>query len=316
MQGKAVHPLRIDREFRDLVFPLRKEGYQALEEILLRDGCQTPISVWNGFILEAFSCYAICLRNTIPFYVSEKGFTYREEAVRWICTRQLRRTDISDEMRRYLIGKLYLSERIVLYRQEEERVRYARQMNRQTIEPARIPSGRSVAGSIADTYSISWNSVVKYGDYARRMDEIRAKCEDVVPLLLSGRYKISCNSLAALSRMHADQIEKAIERMNPQCEDYVRYKNSRRIILPFSGVDGINATQTVKDMPVFDPDAEITALSLTVPFWTSAIVRVRDKTDMQSISDDARHKLVDALEELRTNINSLLTAAQEEEWKI
>ena len=311
MQGKAVHPLRIDRDFRDLVFPLREEGYMALEEALLEDGCRTPIAVWNGYILEAFHCYAICCRHAIPFYVTETEFTFREEAVRWICTRQLQRTDISDEMRRYLIGKLFLSERIILFRSEEARVQYASRRGRRHIEPARMPSGRSVSAAIADKYSVSWNSVVKYGDYAGRIDAIRGKCENIGPLLLSGKSKISFNSLIALSRMPPEQIEKAIERMNPQCEEFVRYKNSRRILLPFSGADGVQAPPTVKDMPVYDPDADITSLSLTVPFWTSAIIRVREKTDMQSTSREARHKLIDVLSELRNNTNLLLTAAQE-----
>ena len=42
----------IDQEFRDLIRPLMKNEYRHLEAALLADGCQEPITVWKGIIVD------------------------------------------------------------------------------------------------------------------------------------------------------------------------------------------------------------------------------------------------------------------------
>ena len=99
--------LNIDREFRDLIRPLMKDEYRFLEENLLADGCREPITVWKGVIVDGHNRYEICNRLGIPFSTQERHFDNREEAVIWICSNQLGRRNISDEARKYLIGKRY-----------------------------------------------------------------------------------------------------------------------------------------------------------------------------------------------------------------
>jgi hypothetical protein len=67
---------------------------------------------------------------------------------------------------------------------------------------------------------------------------------------------------------------------------------------------------SVKDMPVFDPDAEITALALTVPSWCSSIERTRVKVDLSIVSGVAKNKLVAALNSLQNQIAHMLSAIE------
>ncbi len=89
--------LTIDQEFRDLIRPLMKNEYRHLEAALLADGCQEPITVWKGIIVDGHNRYEICTRLNIPFRTRERHFDNREEAIIWICTNQLARRNISDE---------------------------------------------------------------------------------------------------------------------------------------------------------------------------------------------------------------------------
>lgn len=113
MDKPKTPQLTIDREFRDLIRPLMKDEYRYLESTLISEGCQEPITVWKGIIVDGHNRYEICTRLGIPFDTRERHFDNREEAIIWICTRQLGRRNISDETRRYLIGKRYEAEKVI-----------------------------------------------------------------------------------------------------------------------------------------------------------------------------------------------------------
>ena len=63
---------------------------------------------------------------------------------------------------------------------------------------------------------------------------------------------------------------------------------------------------SVKDMPVYDPDAEVTGLTLTVPSWTSSIIRTMDKTNLTEVSDKAKANLISALSKLNGEIEKFI----------
>ena len=48
---KKVYELKVDPELRDLIPPLSEEEHRMLEESILRDGCDTPLTVWDGTML-------------------------------------------------------------------------------------------------------------------------------------------------------------------------------------------------------------------------------------------------------------------------
>ena len=112
-EGKQIWKLKIDREFQELIRPLFKNEYLQLEENLLADGCREPISVWNDVIVDGHNRYRICTQHEIPFAVEEMYFSCREEAIAWICANQLGRRNLTEESRKYLIGKQYESEKII-----------------------------------------------------------------------------------------------------------------------------------------------------------------------------------------------------------
>ncbi len=83
-----------------------------LEVNLTVDGCREPIITWNNIIIDGHNRYEICNRLHIPYAVRKMPFENREQAIVWICSNQLGRRNITEETRRYLIGKQYELEKV------------------------------------------------------------------------------------------------------------------------------------------------------------------------------------------------------------
>jgi len=100
---KDLRALTIDPEFRDLIPPLTDEERELLEAGILKEGCETPLTVWNGVIVDGHNRYEICHEHGVPFAVMEKDFKDHEEALLWIVTNQLGRRNLSSYQRGKLV---------------------------------------------------------------------------------------------------------------------------------------------------------------------------------------------------------------------
>ena len=99
MSEKKLHTLIIDPEFRDLIPPLNDEELSMLEESIVANGCESPLIVWNGVIVDGHNRHAICQKHNIPFAVTEKEFSSREDAMLWMLRNQLGRRNLNSYQR-------------------------------------------------------------------------------------------------------------------------------------------------------------------------------------------------------------------------
>jgi hypothetical protein len=70
----------------------------------------------------------------------------------------------------------------------------------------------------------------------------------------------------------------------------------------------------IKSMPAYDPDGEITSLTLTIPSWIHSMERTFAAAHWEETSPGAKRKLGEALSLLSQKIQELKTRAQEEEY--
>ena len=105
MPEKKLYDLAVDPEFRDLIPPLNEEELKLLEESLVADGCESPLIVWNGMIIDGHNRYAICRKHDIPFSIQEKDFSSRDEAMLWMLRNQLGRRNLNNYQRVELVLK-------------------------------------------------------------------------------------------------------------------------------------------------------------------------------------------------------------------
>ena len=124
---------------------------------------------------------------------------------------------------------------------------------------------------------------------------------------------MSHENAVELSRLSGQDIKRLSELITDDfpefaaniCEVIPQKKN--QVEKPISSIP----TGSVKNMPIYDPDAEISSLTLTIPSWVSSINRTKSSADFSYITDKARRKLEKELLELKKTIDSILAAIKE-----
>ena len=319
MSEAAVHELRIDDGFRNLIRPLLRQEYQQLESNLIADGCLTPIMTWNGVIVDGHNRYEICRKHQIPFRTEERSFSCREEAVAWICANQLGRRNLSEETRKFLIGMQYENEKIVNERKNRLGLnQYSGKGSGKSSDdtlPEDAPSRNKTAHKIADEYHVSRSTVEKYASYTRALEAIGKKEPNLVPKILSGKYKISHSGVLELANLPASEVKGINRKLELNGPEFVRYQATRREIQTARQQNAPKQSDpvpSVKDMPAYDPDSEITVLTLTIPSWTSSISRVEKTADLSAVSSSAREDLSSALMDLQNSALHMLNLIRRE----
>ena len=314
-----IHTLKIDEEFMHLIHPLKKSELLQLESNLISEGCKDPIVTWNGFIVDGHNRYEICTKHNIPFNVVELDLDCREAVIAWICATQLGRHNISDEIRKFLIGMQYESEKVVAQKRNIRGSNPYSPIDTPTMENIHYNGGQITAQRIADENHISQGTVQKYAKYTRALEEIGKKEPKLVPKILSGHYKISHENVVELSRLSAEEIQKFNRKIDKNPYPFIQYTKTRNAIQTgrFESIHDDESgmpVPSVKDMPEYDPDAEITGLTLTIPSWCSSIKRAMRNADFTKLSPLAKEKLLLALFELEDKIENLIDTIKEDEY--
>ncbi|MDD3227833.1 MAG: hypothetical protein PHE09_01325 [Oscillospiraceae bacterium] len=320
MENKGYKQLNIDTEFKTLIRPLSRGEHSQLEANLVNDGCRDPIITWNGTIVDGHNRYEICNRLHIPYAVQELWFASREEAIVWICNNQLGRRNITEETRKYLIGRQYEAEKVIgFHRNRNGHNQWSASSEAETeeesVELERRESGRRTANRLGKKYHISSGAVQKYAKYSAALDAVGDKAPELVPQILSGNYKISHDNLVTLSMMDAEEVKHLSQKIGRGSSSFVRYSESRKDFTDEpAGKPGPKPAElpAIKTMPAFDPDAEVAGLTLTIPSWTSSIERTKNAADLNSVSPLAKGQLEKALELLESKVQEMLQAIKED----
>ena len=309
--------LKTDEEFKHLIRPLRQREYAQLERSLLSDGCRDPIVVWNDVLVDGHNRYGICMRYDIPFEVKEMKFECREAAIAWICANQLGKRNITGETRKFLIGMQYENEMVAA------RIRNRLGRNQHSIDTSAMSEAEEdrafrhwAAQRIAEENNVSVAAVQKYAIFTRALEKIGKKEPKLVPKILSGQYKIAHKHVMEMAELPAEALQRMNRKIERNPAEFMQYRATRPVVQGgrLEAASGSAATvPSVKDMPEFDPDAEISSLTLTIPSWQSSIERAKNTADLTCVSPQAKGKLVRALNELRNTVTDLLSEMEDDE---
>ena len=233
--------LKIDPEFKDLIRPLRRKEYLQLEENILDEGCRDPIIIWNDYIIDGHNRYSICTKYSIPFNTVSKDFSSREEVIVWICKNQLGRRNITEETRKYLIGRQYESEKIIDSKKNKSGKNQHSLQSKQDdsdedyivdSEPKQSiqRSKNKTAHIIGAENNITHATVQKYAYFSRALDHIAEQCPELKTKILSGRYKISHKNILALEHLSLKELTQLNVRLDRGNHPFVQYCTTRSII--------------------------------------------------------------------------------------
>ena len=137
----------------------------------------------------------------------------------------------------------------------------------------------------------------------------------MVPKILSGEVKISHNNIVDLTRLSLQDAGCFSQQLS-MIDEFSGYSEMRKLIPAKPGAAKKHNRSipagSVKDMPSYDPDAEISSLILTIPSWANSMDRVCSAANLSNISDNAHRKLENELLKLKNNIDHMLSVLKEE----
>ena len=303
----------INEKFRTLIPPLNKAEYTELEKSLIKEGCLEPLITWNGYLIDGHNRYEICTRLNIKYKVANMPFESEEDAISWICSNQLGRRSISEETRKYLIGKRYEAEKIIGERRSNRGInQYTPEQKRPVGRPASNDYRHRTADKLGKEYHVSHGTINNDGSFSRVVDRIGERAPALATQILAGKVKISQKGLTELVEMNDSEMDAVTSSISERGE-YVPYNNTRREIHELTKKTETQVAPSVKDMPAYDPDAEAVGLTLTIPTWASSIERIDGIMDKTKLSKKARKKLIEALQMLKMKINEMLSELGENE---
>ncbi len=111
---KQIH-ITILPELQAFIPPLTGEEYRILETSIITEGCRESLIIWkkeNDFVLvDGHNRYTICQKYNIPFTTKIKNFNDIDAVKDWMITNQLGKRNVTEEVKSYLRGLQYRSEK-------------------------------------------------------------------------------------------------------------------------------------------------------------------------------------------------------------
>ena len=213
MPEKKVYDLTVDPEFRDLIPPLNEEELKLLEESLVADGCESPLIVWNGVIIDGHNRYMICQKHDIPFSIQEKHFDTREEVMLWMLRNQLGRRNLNNYQRVELVLKF---EPLVKSAAEQ------RMLAGKVANPVPTLAQGQTKGKTRD--HLSEAAGVSHGTFAKAKKLVQSADEETKRELRAGKVTVN--------RAYTELLEKEHEGETKICERCKQEKSLSAFSIP------------------------------------------------------------------------------------
>jgi hypothetical protein len=109
--------LTIIDELKNLLPPLTDAEFTGLEESILKDGCLSPLVVWNNILVDGHHRYEICCKHQIPYAIKNVELDNLEHAKLWAWQHQENRRNLTP----YHRGELALKFKEVIATKAKER---------------------------------------------------------------------------------------------------------------------------------------------------------------------------------------------------
>lgn len=213
MPEKKLYDLAVDPEFRDLIPPLNEEELKLLEESLVADGCESPLTVWNGVIIDGHNRYAICRKHGIPFSIQEKNFSSRDDAMLWMLRNQLGRRNLNSYQRVELVLKF----EPLVKRAAEQRMLAGKAAN-----PVPTLAQGQTKGKTRD--HLSEAAGVSHGTFAKAKKLVQSADEETKRELRAGKVTVN--------RAYTELLEKEHEGETKICERCKQEKPLSAFLIP------------------------------------------------------------------------------------
>ncbi|MCD7920541.1 MAG: hypothetical protein LUG45_10865 [Clostridiales bacterium] len=224
--------LQVDEEFSTQIPPLTDEEFEQLEENILSDGeIISPIITWNGFIVDGHNRYRILQEHPeIPYKTFEMEFPDRYAVLAWICHNQLGRRNLTEEQKKYLIGKQYNSEKASHggergAQRDAETGQFTSSSPRGNLRPREKTWER-----IAEENHVGKNYVLNAEHYAKGVDAADEIEPGIRQDILSGKITPTAKDVSEVADAEPEERPEMVRRLRmTKKEKYEELKRMREI---------------------------------------------------------------------------------------
>lgn len=237
-----------------------------------------------------------------------------EAVVSRVCSMRLQSQSLTETQRWYLIGKRYEIEKIIgisTVLNQSRRMHRKRPPN-SAGKPFARESVRQINERFCHEYQISGFTVRRYHTFACALDRLAKMAPELAAEIVSGRLRVPYENVIQLSRMSKNEVAELSQSLSDFPEELVAYSRAkvehemRRISASASA-----SSMSVKRMPDYDPDAELSSLTLTVPSWISSMERTCAAANFGEASDRAKERLAQQLARLIGTASRILAVIEE-----
>lgn len=155
--------LQVKQLFEKLLRPLTSEEYNQLSESIQANGCEIPLMIWKGIIIDGHNRYQICREHGITFNTTDRSDDFDDETavMCWILENALGRRNLGDDDRKAYIGELY---NLATIRDADKKARVDSKGDTATnsIGDKLSPAHRT-AENIGKQFDVSGRTVRRYG---------------------------------------------------------------------------------------------------------------------------------------------------------
>lgn len=302
--------LLVDDEFQSLSIPLPGAEYASLDYMIKKDVGHPSVTIWKNYIIDGFEQYNLYQKYHRYYRVDELFFANRDLAIAWICRHQLERSNLTVNARAWLLYRLYCAERkIIRKKQAKDDFQYKQMSPSSHFEDdpvSRLKEEATVLERISDEYRLSSATLRRYAVFGKGLDQLEKRYPGTRNRILTGKLEVARVHMTELLSMPPSELREMID--NPKCRRLVppkQEKTENRMANGNARKKNIRLKTGIKQMPTFDPDAELKGLTFTVSAWKSAVNRAKEKTDFNKATVVGKYRLRQALEELQIEINKL-----------
>ena len=301
--------LKINSVFQILSYPYSKEEFSKLEEGIMKEGCQEPVIIWQGTIIDGHKRYKICIDNGLPYESRDMDFDSEDDAVIWVCKQRINKFDKDNRYHRYLIGKWYIAQKNINKRNRKPVIKErepAAELDYEDGKDAKkfIDTSAQVASEAGTTRSI----VQVGGDYADAMDKIRAKDPELFDSFIRDEIPFGFNTVIGMAKLSRKKIDDMVMNRLFYLDKEASKKNVKK---EKTMEDEVRLKTGIKEMPAYDPDREINGLLYTIPTWVAQIFMTERKAQMELVTDKAKDNLRTALKFLKDRVEIALSHLSE-----
>lgn len=307
---KTLVKLKIDPEVAGLYMPLSSSEIERIHQDIRLCIPSAPFPEWHGIVLDRLYEYQMYRSCGITVYSISYEYASREAMLEDICRKIVSRLPENNQYRTYLIGKQYRYHKTVYIKNPDSWGEGS--MNSAMLRQKYGVNTNPAMFSLIEQYNVSSTTLNTYAKYSESIDYIKETLPGFAYMILSNELNISAKISAELRECSKQELTKIF--------DYIINNKITRlktaIVLKYhkpmpSPTPNKESLPKIKQMPKYDPDAEVSILSLTMPSWAEQIKRVNDNSNMSHISSKARKKLLAEIDHLESSINEIKNSLKE-----